>query len=120
MLQHSGEAAHVEPLPLHTGTPASGVPASRAVWQTPPRHEAPPQQAVMPPSLAAPQLSPIGAQPFPPEQKKPAPPSALGRHGEAPQHWSLNWHAPPPAIQQGATPVYPVGQLADLPPKQRG
>src|SRR5215467_8148948 len=52
-------------------------------------------------------------------------PPSSGKQRAPPQHWSENWQAWLVAIQQGAWPVYPVGQLLEQvppghPPKHRG
>jgi hypothetical protein len=43
-------------------------------------------------------------------------PLASGTQGVPPQHSAENVHWAPPAMQQGATPVYPVGHAPGLPP----
>src|SRR5215468_1090525 len=116
----------VQAVPLAWHTPASGVPASavpasggggRMVWQafTPVsvvRQSVPEQHSVeslhvVPTVLQVPTV-------------QTSLPPGPGTHGAPPQHWSLNWHSLPGAMQQGASPVYPVGHAVDAPPKQRG
>lgn len=121
------DAAQTEPaqqssaeVPLPASMPASGAPPSEFPPSLAPASALPPSS---PPSGTAGggvQLAPSCRQTGTAAQTNPAPPSGLGRHGERPQHWSLNWHVLPAAMQHGATPVYPVGQEVDLPPKQRG
>lgn len=113
--QHSAEAAQVVPFDLHTpasgtappstGTPASGMGRRHARPELEAPHEVPAQQVVAAPPSPAAQLAPSGRHTGTTAHVSPAPPSALGRHGEPPQHWSLNWHAWPAAMQHGAMPV---------------
>jgi hypothetical protein len=44
-----------------------------------------------------------------------------GAHASLLQHWSLNWQTAPGSMQHwGFAPSYPVGQVVEAPPKQRG
>ena len=114
--QHSAEAAQVVPFDLHTPASAT-VPPSAAggigsrqanvvdsslmdAAQT-----VPAQQVLPAPPSAAAQLAPSAEHVTGGAQVSPVPPSPFGKHGEPPQHWSLNWHDWPAPMQQGATPV---------------
>lgn len=115
--QHCDAAVHASAL-------AWQVPASVASWHANPllvaRHTEPAQHmALMPASAAIEQPLPRPGQ-TPEIAQTNAPPSRAARQGAPPQHWSLNWQAWPPAMQQGAVPVKPVGHEPDWPPKHRG
>ena len=81
-----------EPVPV----PASPPPSVKGE-QTPLTHGLPGQH-----SLDAAHIAPAGLQLWP-EQRRP--PSAPGTQGRPSQHWSLNWHESPAAMQHGAMPV---------------
>ena len=112
-LQPASLASHNRVPPSAGNTPPSGkarppsgsamTPPSLGTWQALPnspagRHSLPMQHS---PDIA--QLSPTVLQLKAPAQCRP--PSKLGTQGAEPQHWSLNWHAPPAAMQHGAVPV---------------
>jgi len=106
--QQSVLLVQLEVFALHTpasGVPASGVPASvggGGNWQAEmpvsvARHWVPEQHSVellhcVPTVLHVPTVQ--TSFPFGP-----------GTHGAPPQHWSLNWHSFPAAMQQPASPV---------------
>lgn len=88
-------ASAASPPSLVTGGSLQADPSSEG------RQSVPAQQLPEP----VPHVAPSPRQDNPPAQVRPAPPSALGRQGAPPQHWSLNWQAWPSAMQHGATPV---------------
>lgn len=118
--QHSTALAQVEPVALQLPASTVWVGNRQAKLLPEAPHTVPAQQLVPAPPSAPTQVVPSGRQVCGPAQVSPVPPSPLGRHGAPPQHWSLNWQALPVAMQQGATPVYPVRHEPLLPPKQRG
>jgi len=123
--QQSLPRVHAVSLPWQTPAsgvvPASGVPASPGgggiTWQASVPVSVARQLVPAQHSLELVQVDPTGVQLATVQYSFPFGP---GTHGAPPQHWSLNWHSCPVAMQQPACPVYPVGHWADAPPKQRG
>lgn len=113
--QQSAEKAQLVPVARHrvpaSTAPPSSVAAPASLTAGDGGRHAPATQAVPAQQLelelhAAPRGEQVGGV-----QAKP--PSAAGRQGLPSQHCSRNWQLWPVAMQQGALPVKPVGQVTE-------